>query len=61
MKIQHNEDYRKLRAAAYPKAGDQLDAIYKMAVALKNSGAPLPPETLDWIAAIELVKQTYPK
>lgn len=28
MIIQHNEDYRKLRAAEYPKVGDQLDMLW---------------------------------
>ena len=28
MLIEHKEDYRKLRASAYPKLGDQIDAIW---------------------------------
>lgn len=58
MKIQHKEDYRQLRAAAYPKLGDQMDAIYKLA---KSLGTPLPPDVEAWIAQIDAVKQKYPK
>lgn len=60
MKIQHNEDYRKLRAAEYPKVGDQIDAIYKMALALQGT-QELPPETLQWMSQVAAVKAKYPK
>lgn len=61
LKIQHNEDYRKLRAKAYPSLGEQFDAVYKMAVALRDHGVSLPQETLDWLEAVEQVKKTYKK
>lgn len=61
MKIQHDEDYRALRREAYPSIGEQLDAVYKMAVSLRDQGIELPTETLDWLWAIEHVKQTYKK
>lgn len=61
MKIQHNEDYRKLRIKAYPSIGEQLDAVYKMASALRDQQVQLPVETLDWLLAIEQVKKTYKK
>lgn len=61
MKIQHKEDYRKRRKADYPAAGDQLDAVYKMAVALQQSGIELPADTVAWMADIEAVKNKYPK
>lgn len=61
LKIQHDEDYRRLRAQAYPSLGEQFDAVYKMAVALRDQGIELPPETLEWLEAVEHVKQTYKK
>ncbi len=61
LKIQHNEDYRKLRRQAYPSFGEQFDAVYKMACALRDQGIALPPETMDWLWAIESVKKTYKK
>ena len=61
MKIQHDEDYRTLRRDAYPSFGDQFDAVYKMAVALRDQGIQLPKETLDWLLTIEQIKKTYKK
>ena len=61
MKIQHHEDYRARRRAEYPANGDQLDAIYKMAVALRDAGIDLPADTVIWLANIEAVKSKYPK
>ena len=61
MKIQHKEDYRKLRARSYPPIGDQLDAIYKMASALRDQQVQLPTETLDWLLSLEQVKKKYKK
>jgi hypothetical protein len=60
LKIQHSEDYRKLRAAEYPKIGDQLDAIYKLAQWMKNSQS-MPVETLEWLDQVAAVKSKYPK
>jgi len=51
---------KELRQDAYPDAGDQLDAIYKMAVALKAAGIELPKETLDWMSRCKQVKDQYP-
>lgn len=61
MIIQHDEDYRKLRSKAYPSFGEQLDAVYKMSVALRDQGIQLPTETLDWLEIVEQVKKTYKK
>lgn len=61
MKIQHHEDYRVRRRSEYPVAGDQLDAIYKMATALRDSGVQLPQDTLDWLSQVDAVKAKYPK
>ena len=61
MKIQHREPYRPLRAAAYPSLGDQLDAVMKLARALRDQGVALPQEVSDWVASCEAVKQRYAK
>lgn len=61
MKIIHKEPHGPLRRKEYPSIGDQLDAIAKMAVALRDQGFVLPPETLAWIDQCEAVKGRYPK
>ena len=61
MKIRHREDYRKLRRQAYPDVGEQLDAIYKLAVALKVNGMTVPNEAETWMEKIAEVKNTYRK
>lgn len=61
MLIQHNEDYRKVRASKYPPIADQLDAVMKMASALKEQGMSLPEATINWIDQCQAVKSTYPK
>lgn len=52
--------YDYLRFKAYMSQGDQLDAIYKGFLAIKDQ-VSLPQETLDWMASIESVKSLYPK
>lgn len=61
MKISHASDYKVRRSQAYPTVTDQIDAIYKLTKSLKDQGINLPPEVMDWIVAIDLVKETYPK
>lgn len=61
MKIKHKEDYRPLRSSRYPNIGNQLDAIYKGFVALKEQGITLPEETLVWMAEIKEIKDTFKK
>lgn len=61
MKIQHKEDYRARRKAAYPPIGNQLDAVMKLAQALRDAGTPLPPETAQWLAECEGVKARFNK
>lgn len=61
MIIQHSEDYQKLRAKEYPKVGDQIDAILKLAIALKDQGINLPLSTLLWIDDCVAVKDKYKK
>lgn len=61
MKISHTSDYKVRRSQVYPTVTDQIDAIYKLTKSLKDQGITLPPEVMDWILAIDLVKETYPK
>lgn len=61
MKIEHSEDYRKLRASKYPSLGNQLDAILKLAISLKNQGFELPVETNNWVLECLQVKALYKK
>lgn len=60
MRIKHVEPYGPLRAGAYPPVEDQLDALVKLAHALRRQVA-LPPEVISWIDACLAVKETYPK
>jgi hypothetical protein len=53
--IQHNEDYKKLRAAEYPKLGDQVDAIWHA----MDQG--LLPKIEPMYSEIKAVKDKYPK
>lgn len=61
MKIKHREPYGPLRAKEYPEISDQLDAIFKMAEALKDQGVSLPDDTLKWIENCRKVKDKYRK
>lgn len=54
------ESYDYSRYKSYPAYGDQLDAIYKGFLAIKDQ-VQLPQETLDWMQEVERVKSTYPK
>lgn len=60
MKINHVEPYGALRAAAYPSVEDQLDALVKLAAALKAQ-IDLPPAVTAWIDACLAVKEKFPK
>ncbi len=59
MKIQHKEPHGPLRAAAYPPITDQIDAIFKLAKALREQGINLPPDVTDWIDKCQTVKDKY--
>lgn len=61
MKIRHSEPYAPLRQKAYPLVGDQLDALLKLAIALRDNGFKLPEETEEWINKCSEVKNTYKK
>ncbi|MGP9826904.1 hypothetical protein ACT048_20740 [Ectopseudomonas khazarica] len=53
--------YRELRLAAYPAAGDQLDAIAELAAALLEQGIALPTKTQAWLDDVQAVKASNPK
>lgn len=55
MKIQHNEDYRKLRQQAYPPLADQLDALWHG----MDSGAL--PKVEPFYSQIKAVKDKFKK
>lgn len=61
MIIEHKEDYAPLRYKEYPGIGEQLDAIYKGFVALKELGIELPKETVEWLETIDNIKSTFKK
>lgn len=61
MKIKHIEDYRERRKSEYPPVGEQLDAVYKMAVALQQIGIELPAAVAKWVNEIDSIKAKYPK
>ena len=55
MLIQHNEDYRKLRAVEYPSLTDQLDALWHA------MEAGTIPKIEPIYTQIQLVKDKFPK
>ena len=55
MLIQHNEDYRKARAAAYPSMADQLDALWH---AMDSETTP---KIEPFYSQIKLIKDKFPK
>lgn len=54
-------NYTHLRRLNYPDVGLQLDAIYKLAIAVKAVGIPLHPDTQTWMDWCASVKNEYPK
>lgn len=60
-KLDFKKDTDTARAAGYPSAGAQLDAIYKGFVALKAQGYELPAETEEWLEVCSKVKADHPK
>lgn len=59
MKIKINQDYREFRSSSYPITGDQLDAIFKLAKSLKDSGVAIPEDTQRWINECQAVKDKF--
>lgn len=55
LKLKHVEDYRKLRKAAYPSLGDQLDALWH--AMHENETQRIEP----FYSMIKAVKDKYPK
>lgn len=52
---------QELRRREYPDIRDQLDAIYKLAAALRDQGVALPDEVKQWIDKCAEVKRRNPK
>ena len=61
MKIEHTRSYTAARRAEYPPVGDQLDAVFKLATFLAETGTLLPAEVHTWVQQIQAVKDRYPK
>lgn len=59
-KITHNPDPGPLREKAYPAAGDQLDALWKIVDALMSGSAP-PADALAIRDKVAAVKAKYVK
>ena len=55
------KNYMIKRAESYPPIGNQLDAIMKMALVLKEQNIQLPQQTIDWIDSCLAVKDQHPK
>ncbi|MDQ2150064.1 hypothetical protein RBI22_15200 [Alcaligenaceae bacterium C4P045] len=53
-------NYRDARHASYPAVRDQLDAVAKMGIALRE-GKPFPDDVNAWLDTIEAVKAQHPK
>jgi len=56
----NNLTWQQKRLSKYPGINDQIDAIYKGFMAIKET-ITLPQETLNWIAECEKVKKDIPK
>lgn len=61
MQIKHRCCYKLQRGEAYPDIGEQLDAIFKLATALKDQGMELPEVSEKWMADVKAVKESFPK
>lgn len=59
MKVTVEQNYRELRQIAYEDIGNQLDALFKLAKALKEQGIALPTDTLNWIASCQNIKDKF--
>jgi hypothetical protein len=61
MKVTVKQDYRELRQADYLPTGNQLDAVFKLAKALKDTGMDLPEDVISWVDHCQSVKEKFPK
>lgn len=52
---------QELRRREYPDIRDQLDAMVKLAAALREQGIPLPDDVVRWVEHCQAVKRKYPK
>ena len=59
MKVTVEQDYKQLRQKEYEDVGNQLDAVFKLAKALKEQGITLPEDTLLWIDSCQSVKDKF--
>lgn len=59
MKVTVEQNYRELRQVAYEDIGNQLDALFKLAKALKEQGIVLPTDTLNWIDSCQSIKDKF--
>lgn len=59
MKVTVEQNYRQLRQEAYEDIGNQLDAVFKLAKALKEQGIELPVDTISWIDSCQAVKDKF--
>lgn len=59
MKVTVEQDYKQLRQKEYAEVGNQLDAVFKLAKALKEQGIKLPQDTLNWIDSCQAVKDKF--
>lgn len=53
--------YQELRQPLYPAVVDQLDAVAKMGMALRNQGFEMPSDVNNWLDVIKGVKDKHPK
>ena len=61
MNIHHQtNNHAERRRKEYPEIGDQLDAIYKLAVHLQEEGVELPESVLEWMRCCRKVKDNFP-
>lgn len=67
-KVRLPQDHARVRAGAYPPAGDQLDALWKGFAAVlrqaqdeRSAGDPDLVAAEEMLAAIKAVKTTFPK
>ena len=61
MKISTPIDPLHLREKAYPKTGDQLDAIIKALAYLKAQGIDIGPDGDGLVAGVDKIKSPYKK
>lgn len=61
MKITVEQNYAELRKSNYPATGEQFDALFKLARAMREAGLELPTDVVAWIERCQAIKDQYPK